>query len=307
MIMMKLKMNGRKFFALALAFSALSYMRVASAQTLTPPKGTKSYALKGTPLTIYYPTSWKVELKPKEQQVIFTGKDNLDMSVIYRQGMDAKTLKTAYLQVMQNIFSEVTTRNEQSLDTGLWTEIDLVAQSGDSNFVRKCLVRSFDKKGIGYLAQFCANQDIYADVRNAGAELLSAMKVVLPLPRPGAQKIQVPYIKRATMSTGLKNETNAPVGERFVFAGSTSVFHSVLSLNNAPKNTNFRAEWYVVDVGTVAPPDTLIVKNEVMTDGTRFLAFTLTPNDGRFPPGVYRVEIFANNQPAVTMVFSVGK
>jgi hypothetical protein len=81
-------------------------------------------------------------------------------------------------------------------------------------------------------------------------------------------------------------------------------FYCVAELSNAPDDTNVRALWTAVDVEG-ANPNTKI--DEVSTTGgSGQLQFDLT-NDGPWPVGEYRVELFLNDEqkPSRTLEFEV--
>jgi hypothetical protein len=81
-------------------------------------------------------------------------------------------------------------------------------------------------------------------------------------------------------------------------------FYCAAELSNAPDDTTVRALWTAVDVEG-ANPNTKI--DEVSTTGgSGQLQFDLT-NDGPWPVGEYRVELFLNDQqePTRTLKFEV--
>lgn len=83
-----------------------------------------------------------------------------------------------------------------------------------------------------------------------------------------------------------------PVDPTTVF-NSNSIIHAVVEIEDSPVDTNFTAEFYVVDVGDAAEPNSLITSTDLVADGTRYLDFNLTPTTS-WPPGVYRVDILVN-------------
>jgi serine protease Do len=71
-------------------------------------------------------------------------------------------------------------------------------------------------------------------------------------------------------------------------------FYLVVDLANAPDDTMVKTSWYAVDVGTVAPPNTLI--DEVsLTSGTGKLYFNLSPS-GVWAPGTYKADVYLNDE-----------
>jgi hypothetical protein len=87
-----------------------------------------------------------------------------------------------------------------------------------------------------------------------------------------------------------------------VFA-QPETFYLVVDLANAPDDTTVRAAWYAVDVGDVAPPNTLIDEAE-LTTGTNTLFFNLAP-ESLWAVGDYKVEIYLNDELERTLTFEV--
>ena len=84
----------------------------------------------------------------------------------------------------------------------------------------------------------------------------------------------------------------------------TDTFYLLVELNNAPDDTTVRAVWYAVDVGDVAPANTLI-DEATLTSGSGTLTFDLV-SDTQWPPGTYRVELYLNDELSQTLEFSVA-
>ena len=84
----------------------------------------------------------------------------------------------------------------------------------------------------------------------------------------------------------------------------TDTFYLLVELNNAPDDTTVRAVWYAVDVGDVAPANTLI-DEATLTSGSGTLTFDLV-SDSQWPPGTYRVELYLNDELSQTLEFSVA-
>ncbi|HEY9089060.1 MAG TPA: hypothetical protein VIO36_12885 [Anaerolineaceae bacterium] len=112
-----------------------------------------------------------------------------------------------------------------------------------------------------------------------------------------------PYISQVTMASGVSGEMYDPVNPTTVFT-SSDTFHAVVAIQDAPEGTVFRADWYAVDVGDAAAPNTFIDGNELTAGDTRNLDFSLTPNTG-WPTGTYRVEIRVNGTLDRVHFFSV--
>jgi len=111
------------------------------------------------------------------------------------------------------------------------------------------------------------------------------------------------YILDVTLATGVQGVAKDPVGATTVF-GPTDVIHAVVSIANAPKGTEFMANWYVVDIGDASQANKLITSSQISADGTRNVDFNLTPTS-QWPVGSYRVEILVNGQVEATATYSV--
>ena len=149
----------------------------------------------------------------------------------------------------------------------------------------------------GYQAQVYVNGDLD---RTLNFTVLPATNT--PSAAPTAAKPSG-IIGSVTMSENAKSDTKEPVNPTVVFK-PTSVFHAVTALLNAPANTKFSATWYVVDVGSAAPLNSLIESTDVSTGGSRNIDFTLSPAT-TWPTGSYRVEISVNGVVDTVKNFSV--
>lgn len=81
-------------------------------------------------------------------------------------------------------------------------------------------------------------------------------------------------------------------------------FYLIVDLANAPDSTTVKAIWYAVDVGSVAPPNTLIDQNSIQT-GSGIVTFDLTPS-GQWAPGTYKVELYLNDELNQTLNITVN-
>ncbi|RIK19694.1 MAG: hypothetical protein DCC51_08560, partial [Anaerolineae bacterium] len=84
----------------------------------------------------------------------------------------------------------------------------------------------------------------------------------------------------------------------------SETFYLIADLANAPDDTTAKAVWYAVDVGSAAPPNTLIDEASV-TSGSGTLTFNLSP-DGQWAPGTYKVELYLNDELAQTLNITVN-
>lgn len=110
-------------------------------------------------------------------------------------------------------------------------------------------------------------------------------------------------ISEVILAEDVKGPNQQPVNPTVVFHDK-SVFHALVRVHDAPASTNFKALWYVVDVGKAAPPNQLIDSAELTGSGTFSIDFTLTPVS-TWPAGSYRVEISVNGAVDTVKTFSV--
>ncbi len=83
--------------------------------------------------------------------------------------------------------------------------------------------------------------------------------------------------------------------------GTTDIIYAIVELPEAPSDTRVRAEWYVVKA-TDVESNSLIDQAE--TTGTGTFTFNLTPTNP-WPNGDYRVDIYVNDEIALTMNYQV--
>ena len=81
-----------------------------------------------------------------------------------------------------------------------------------------------------------------------------------------------------------------------------AVIYLQADLKNAPDDTVIKAVWTAVDVVDVDPG--LVISETELTTGSGLVHFTLT-NDGPWPAGAYKAEIYLNQELVQTLEFSV--
>ena len=111
------------------------------------------------------------------------------------------------------------------------------------------------------------------------------------------------YVSSVTMAKGTRGDTLDPVDTTTVFS-SSSVFHAVVAIKNAPDNTTFEAVWYTMDVGSAAENNSKIESTDLVSSGSRNLDFSLSPAS-TWPVGTYEVEIYVNGTLDQVVDFSV--
>ena len=84
--------------------------------------------------------------------------------------------------------------------------------------------------------------------------------------------------------------------------GTDEPFYLVLDLTSAPANTTSKASWYAVSAEGVDPN---LLIDEVEAQESDVITFNLS-NDGPWPVGTYKVEVYINNALDQTLQFTVS-
>lgn len=115
---------------------------------------------------------------------------------------------------------------------------------------------------------------------------------------------QSSIVESVTMAKDTDATSKAPVDPTNTFSPKDK-FHAAVKVVNAPDNTKFKAIWFATDVGDAAPCNFQITAPfEATYSGSTNLDFTLNRDVG-FPVGLYRVEIYVDDQFAMEADFSV--
>ena len=89
--------------------------------------------------------------------------------------------------------------------------------------------------------------------------------------------------------------------ETTVFA-QDQIFYCIVELANAPDDTVVKAVWTAVSVQDTDP--NLLIDEAELTSGDGTLTFNLT-NDGLWPVGTYKVDLYLNDKLDRTLEFEV--
>lgn len=122
-------------------------------------------------------------------------------------------------------------------------------------------------------------------------------------PPPSVQSTPPGFPLKVTMAENTQGDAKDPVGVTTTFK-STSTFHAIVHIDNAPAGSKFGAAWFASDTGGVAPCNSAIDATSLDSSGTRNIDFTLAPN-GKWPIGTFQVQISVNGKVAVVQSFSV--
>jgi hypothetical protein len=79
-------------------------------------------------------------------------------------------------------------------------------------------------------------------------------------------------------------------------------FWAIVTLANAPDDTTLKAVWYAVEAENTDP--NFMIDEITTTSGDGTIPFSLV-NDGPWPLGKYKVELFLNDKLANTLEFQV--
>jgi hypothetical protein len=94
---------------------------------------------------------------------------------------------------------------------------------------------------------------------------------------------------------------DAGVNKTTVFA-QDSTFWAIVTLANAPDDTTLKAVWYAVDAENTDP--NFMIDEISTTSGDGLIPFSLV-NDGPWPLGTYKVDLYLNDKLEKTLEFSV--
>lgn len=122
-------------------------------------------------------------------------------------------------------------------------------------------------------------------------------------PPPSVQQTAPGFPLKVTLAENTQGDAKDPVGSTSTFK-STSTFHAVVHIENAPATTKFGAAWFASDTGGIAACNSAIDATTFETGGTRNIDFTLAPT-GKWAIGTYQVQIIVNGKVASVQNFSV--
>ncbi len=106
-------------------------------------------------------------------------------------------------------------------------------------------------------------------------------------------------ITAAVMAADVQGDNFTPVGVTDSFPANQSVFHAIVTVDNAPAGTAVKAVWLTAAGSSMG-------QYELQTQGSRNLDFTFKPNGGSLPAGQYQVQILLNGSVDRTLNFSVA-
>lgn len=129
-------------------------------------------------------------------------------------------------------------------------------------------------------------------------------KAVGSCPPPPRPNYKPPLVAtKITMAEDVKGTELEAVNATRIFKTS-STFHAVVTLSNAPSNTKVKAVWFAQDVGSAEPCNSRLSEYELTASGSRNVDFNYRP-PSKWPAGLYRVEIYVNDNLNIDVDFRV--
>ena len=120
-----------------------------------------------------------------------------------------------------------------------------------------------------------------------------------PTPAPTSPPQPANVITNSVTAKGVSGDNFDPVGITDSFPADQSIFHAVVTISDAPDNTQFKVVWLTSDGSSMGD-------YTLNSSGSRNLDFTFKPNAGKLPAGKYKVEVYVNGALNRTLTFSVG-
>lgn len=118
-------------------------------------------------------------------------------------------------------------------------------------------------------------------------------------PAPTETTAAPSIVQNAVMAQQVSGDNFEPVGVTNTFPSNQNVFHAVVTIANAPDNTDFQVNWLASD-------GTQIGTFDLKSSGSRNLDFSFKPDAGKLPTGKYSVQLLVNGSLATTLEFSVS-
>ena len=113
-------------------------------------------------------------------------------------------------------------------------------------------------------------------------------------------------VTEAVLAKDFQADTTTPVDVTTEYAPEQKIFHLVVTVNNAPKDTQFKSVWTAMDIGGTTLPNTKLEERELIVTGSGTFEFTLAPKSGKWASGKYKVDLYSNNKLGRTINFTVA-
>ncbi|TAK13233.1 MAG: hypothetical protein EPO35_10550 [Acidobacteria bacterium] len=108
-------------------------------------------------------------------------------------------------------------------------------------------------------------------------------------------------LSEETMASAINPDTKAPVTKAVTFAPDTGTIYATVKLSNAPEGTKVKATFHYLEGG-----DRQIFDYEMTSEGTRYIAFSLTRPTNGWPVGPYETRFLLNDKPGPKVPFNVA-
>lgn len=108
-------------------------------------------------------------------------------------------------------------------------------------------------------------------------------------------------LSEEAMANAVNQETKAPVAQVTSFGPDAAVIYATAKVSHAPDGTKIKAEFHYLEGG-----DRKVAEYEVTADGTRYVAFNITPPANGWPAGQYETRFFVNGKEGKRLPFNVA-
>jgi hypothetical protein len=115
-----------------------------------------------------------------------------------------------------------------------------------------------------------------------------------------------PFVTEAVLAKDFKADIGVATDVTTEYAPEQKLFHLVVTVNDAPKDTKFKSVWTATDIGGATPPNTKLEERELIVTGSGTFEFTITPKTGRWASGKYKVDLYTDNKLDRTINFTVA-
>jgi hypothetical protein len=107
-------------------------------------------------------------------------------------------------------------------------------------------------------------------------------------------------LSEGAMAAAIDPQTKAPLAAVTSFAPDAAAIYATAKLSLAPPDTKIKATFHYLEGG-----DREIAQDEVTTDGTRYVQFTLSPPVNGWPAGQYEARLLLDGKEALRLPFNV--
>ncbi len=109
-------------------------------------------------------------------------------------------------------------------------------------------------------------------------------------------------ISTAKIASAVLSADSSGSPEASAFAQDQQTIYCIVDLANAPDDTNIKAVWTAVEAEGVEPD--FVIDETALDSGDSVLTFEIT-NDGLWPIGSYKVDLYLNDKLDRTLAFEV--